>query len=313
MSKWSVHPWHGARPLLCSSEALEYPCAHLQQGRAFTSCVHTSCADGSASNVRLVIILGRTQSAHRTRLAVGVAGRRPRPAWVPTPHPPSSHAQNSKHKRKAPACSPPGKNRCDQGAEGSDKGPGGLRVGGEAPQGCSQPGGIQTPRDQVVDHLMETEGLNGTKPKAGEMQVMLILYQLSSSHSTMALSHPLWASKNSPGPKSGRRRRQQGMGAVQGPDCPQKVPSPPRGSRLPRSRAWLILQRHCAPHSPTQGPGDPGFSQGHARAGSGPRVVGRGTSSPKAGLSNVSIWGWCPGNQGHNIPRGCLWKIIAKP
>lgn len=37
---------------------------------------------------------------------------------------------------------------------------------------------------------METEGLNGTKPKAGEMQVMLILYQLSSSRSTMALSHP---------------------------------------------------------------------------------------------------------------------------
>lgn len=190
MSKWSVHPWRGARPLLCSSEAPEYPWAHLQQGGAFTSCVHTSCADGSASNVRLVAILGRTQSAHRTRLAVGVAGRRPSPAWVPIPHPPSPHAQNSKHKRKAPACSPPGENRCDQGAEGSDKGPGGLRVGREAPQGCSQPAGIQTPRDQVVDHLMETEGLNGTKPKAGEMQVMLILYQLSSSRSTMALSHP---------------------------------------------------------------------------------------------------------------------------
>lgn len=51
--------------------------------------------------------------------------------------------------------------------------------------------------------MMETEGLNGTKPKAGEMQVMLTLYQLSSSLPAMALSHPLWVSKNSPGPKSG--------------------------------------------------------------------------------------------------------------
>ena len=50
---------------------------------------------------------------------------------------------------------------------------------------------------------METEGLKGTKPKAGEMQVMLTLYQLSSSLPTMALSHLLWVSKNSPGPKSG--------------------------------------------------------------------------------------------------------------
>ena len=44
---------------------------------------------------------------------------------------------------------------------------------------------------------------------------------------------------------------------MQGPDCPRKVPSPPRGSGLPRPQARLILQRHCAPHSPTQGPGDP--------------------------------------------------------
>lgn len=85
--KWGVHPWHGARPLLCSSEAPDYPWAHLQQGGPFTSCVHTSCADRSASNVRLVAILGRTQSAHRAHLAMGVAGRRPSPAWVPTPTP----------------------------------------------------------------------------------------------------------------------------------------------------------------------------------------------------------------------------------
>lgn len=52
------------------------------------------------------------------------------------------------------------------------------------------------------------------------------------------------------------------MGAMQGPDCPRKVPSPPRGSGLPRPQARLILQRHCAPHSPTQGPGDPKWWEG---------------------------------------------------
>lgn len=132
MSKRGVHPWHGARPLLCSSEAPDYPWAHLQQGGPFTSCVHTCCADGSASNVRLVAILGRTQSAHCAHPAMGVAGRRPSPAWAPLP-PPSSHARGSKHKHKAPACSPPGENKCDQGAGGSDRGPRGLRVCGEAP------------------------------------------------------------------------------------------------------------------------------------------------------------------------------------
>lgn len=151
------------------------------------------------------------------------------------------------------------------------------------------------------------------KTQSGEMQVMLILYQLSSSLPTVALSHLLWVSKNPPGPKSGRRCRQRGMGAVQGPDCSRKVPSPPRGSHLPHPWAQLILQRHCAPHSPTQGPGDPGFSQGHARAGRGPQVVGRGTSSPQAGLSNASVWGWCPGTRGHIPLMGCLWKITAKP
>lgn len=146
------------------------------------------------------------------------------------------------------------------------------------------------------------------KTQSGEMQVMLILYQL-----TVALSHLLWVSKNPPGPKSGSRCRQRGMGAVQGPDCSRKVPSPPRGSHLPRPWAQLIPQRHCAPHSPTQGSGDPGFSQGHARAGRGPQVVGRGTSSPQAGLSNAKCLGLVPRDPGTHPPMGCLWKITAKP
>lgn len=105
------------------------------------SCVHTSCADGSASDVRLVAILGRTQSAHSARLAVGVAGRGTGPAWVPLA-PPSPHAWNSKHKRKAPAAPAAllGEKRCDQGAEGSDGALGGSGWAEEPPQGCSQPG-----------------------------------------------------------------------------------------------------------------------------------------------------------------------------
>lgn len=141
MSKWGVHPWHGARPLLCSSETPKYPRAHLQPGEAFTSCVHTSCADGSASNVRLVAILGRTQSAHHARLAVGVAGRRPGPAWVPTRSPPHPTHGTANTSARLLLCPQPSWVRTDvtKGQKGVT-GPRGLMVGGEAPQGCSQPG-----------------------------------------------------------------------------------------------------------------------------------------------------------------------------
>lgn len=71
--------------------------------------------------------------------------------------------------------------------------------------------------------MMETEGLNGTKPKAGEMQVMLTLYQLSSSLPAMALSHPLWVSKNSPGPKSGEEVQAAGAwGPCRVPTAPER-------------------------------------------------------------------------------------------
>ena len=98
------------------------------------SCVHTSCADGSASNVRLVVNLGRTQSAHRARLAVGVAGRRPGPAWVPNP-PPPTHGTANTSSRLLLRLQPSWVRRDVTKGQKGVTGPGGLRVGGEAPTG----------------------------------------------------------------------------------------------------------------------------------------------------------------------------------
>lgn len=88
---------------------------------------------------------------------------------------------------------------------------------------------------------METEGLNGTKPKAGEMQVMLTLYQLSSSLPAMAPPHPLWVSKNSPGPKSGEASLHKPRAGAIEPGSADAAQSP--GSMAPHRRE-NIWQRY---------------------------------------------------------------------
>lgn len=138
---WVSTPGMGPGLFSAAARPPKYPRAHLQPGEVFASCVHTSCADGSASNVRLVAILGRTQSAHCARLAVGVAGRTPGPAWVPTRSPlHPTHGRANTSARLAAPTALLGEKRCDQGAEGSDGAPGGSGWVEKPPQGCSQPG-----------------------------------------------------------------------------------------------------------------------------------------------------------------------------
>lgn len=62
VSKQGVHSLARGQASSLQQRGPRLPVGSPATGRALTSCVHTCCADGSASNVRLVAILGRTQS-----------------------------------------------------------------------------------------------------------------------------------------------------------------------------------------------------------------------------------------------------------
>lgn len=102
------------------------------------------------------------------------------------------------------------------------------------------------PRDQVVDHLMETRKAQCNKTQSGgdASDADTVSAERSGSPNRGSITPPSWVSKNPPGPKSGRRCRQRGMGACRVLIAP-KVPSPTQGSHLPHPWAQLILQNLC--------------------------------------------------------------------
>lgn len=105
------------------------------------------------------------------------------------------------------------------------------------------------------------------------------------------------------------------------PEAPNAPPPRPQGGGV--ARGPLPLRRPRTPHSLAQVPGTPrGFSQGGGHAERGPRAAGRGASPSQAGLSSVTVWGWCTDKRRHGIPEGrvtgnvellTLQQNVAKP
>lgn len=193
------------------------------------------------------------------------------------------------------------------------RGPGGSGWAQKPPQCCcsrqwtrqGKARGVQTTRNQEADHLMDTDSTEQNQRGGDASDPDDSVNSAASASRPGKVLRPaaLWVCKAKPAQSRAEEMRAGEPGAVRRLELLPEAPIPHPGAGV--ARGPPPLRRPRTPHSLAQVPGTPrGFSQGRGHAGRGPRAAGRGASPSQAGLSNVTVWGWCTDKRRRGIPEG---------